>query len=241
MAGHAYATASDVYRECGMGALAFVTRPRPIDPRAGDSLDHATGTFTLIGHGYEPDDQVRMVLVASGGSLPGGATSAPLYPVPVDFYRFRLSATQGGAALTFTSAGSGFGLQASPEPRLLRLSRSCSAIVDQCLVALVPPIERDADGNYPEVIVGVVARMVARRFLPTMMSENPSARATFDRLADSAAFDGDTSPPAQKGSLLGDWKSGQPVSPTPIDQTSGPDDAAWATSRTPADFIARVM
>lgn len=225
---HAYAEPSDVYRESAMGALAFVTRPRPIDSRAGDSFDHATGTFTLSGHGYGSDDRVRLALVAAG-SLPGGATSALVWVLPIDAFTFRVSATQGGPPLTFVNAGSGWGVQVDPEPRLRRLARSCTAIIDECLTANDPPLTIDANtGRYPEIVIGVCARMVARRYLPTMMSENPGARAAFDTLKASAAFDGDTDPPAQAGSLLGDWKRGKPVNPRVGDQNSIPDNSAIA-------------
>lgn len=237
---HAYASPADVYRESGMGAAAFVSRPRPVDPRAGDAFDPTTGTFSIIGHGYEADDIVRLVLVASGGALPGGATSTPVYALPLDFFRFRVSATANGAPLTFSDAGSGWGVQVNPEPRLLRLARSVSSLIDECSIAHVTPFGIDpVTGRYPEIIVGVAARMVARRYLPTMMSENPAFRATFEALSTSAAFDGDTAPPAQPGSLLGDWKAGKPIDGMPLAQMGRPRDAARGRCRAPAGWGAR--
>jgi hypothetical protein len=73
------------------------------------------------------------------------------------------------------------------------------------------------------------------------MSENAGARAAFDTLRASAAFDGDTDPPAQDGSLLGDWKRGKPIYPRPVDQNDAPDNTAWANGRTSAGWLCRVM
>ncbi len=239
MTAHAYAQPSDVYRESNLGARAFVSRARSIDPRAGDAFDPLTGTFTLEGHGYESGDRIRFVQVAAG-ALPVGANATPVYVLPIDYWRFQIAATDGGAALTFADAGSGWGLQVDPESRILRLSRSCTAIVDECLTAHATPlIVSPTTGRYPEIVTGVVARMVARRYLPTMSGENPGVRAAFDTLRASAAFDGDTDPPAQEGSLLGDWKMGKPIYPQPTDQNSVPDNTAYGTGRCAQGWLSR--
>lgn len=232
MVAHAYSTPDDAYRVSGLGALAFVSRPRPIDPRAGDAFDPITGTFSLIGHGYTADDRVRLVLTGSG-SLPAGATSTALHVLPVDYFSFQVATAAGGAALTFADRGAGWGVQIDPEPRLVRIAQDVASIIDECLTAHSTPILRDpVTLTYPTVLVGLSARMVARRYLPTMAGENPAIRSALDRLMASAAFDGDGGP-VVPGSLLGDWKAGKTIAPQPTDQTAGPDDAAWANGRAP--------
>jgi hypothetical protein len=239
VAAHAYAQPSDVYRECNLGARTFVSRARPLDVRAGDAFDPLTGTFTLEGHGYESGDRIRFVQVAAG-ALPTGATATPVYVLPIDFFRFQIAATDGGDPLTFADAGSGWGVQVDPEARLLRLSRSMTAIVDECLTAHATPLKTsESTGRYPEIVIGVVARMVGRRYLSTLSSENAGVRTSLDTLRASAAFDGDTDPPAQPGSLLGDWKMGKPIYPQPTDQNSVPDNTAWGNGRCAQGWLSR--
>lgn len=235
MSAHTYAQPSDVYRVSGLGSLAFVSRARPIDPRAGDSVDPTTGTFSLIGHGYETGERVRLI-VNGTGYVPINATAGlPYEVVKVDTWRFQIRPVGGGSVLTFADAGSGaWGVQGDPEPKILRVAQDCTAIVDECLTAHRAPLMVDDHGAYPEIVIGVVARMTARRYLPTLQGENPAVRVALDRLNASAAFDGDTDPPAREGSLLGDWKRGKPVYPTPIDQNSVSDIGARAKDRNSA-------
>ena len=99
----AYCTPRHVF-DLGLSAQAFVVRPRVLDGRAGDSLDAATGTFWMLGHGLDASDLVWLILVAQGGTnaLPAGASAlVPYHPLPLDFRRFRLSLSEGGAAVTF--------------------------------------------------------------------------------------------------------------------------------------------
>lgn len=235
---HAYATIGDVYRE--IGAAAFLSRPRPIDARAGDSFDYATGTFTIGAHGYDGTDRVRLALVASAGTLPGSAVASPYYVLKFDYWRFQLSLTQGGAAVTFTSTGAAsgantypWGVQLDPEPRLQTKLYRVSEIIDECLTAHSAPILVDPiTGEYPGILVGLAARMAARRTLTASAFDNEAARVAMDTLRAQAAFDGDTDPPAQEGSLLGDWKGGKPIYPKPKDQNEIPDNAARARGGT---------
>lgn len=230
----AYATIGDVYRE--LSAPAFLSRPRPLDPRAGDSFDPATGIITLGAHGYLATDRVRLVAVAAG-ALPGGATSAPLAAIPLDYWRFQLALTPGGAPLTFPSAGSGWGVQVDPEPRIAYFLDRTAEIINECLVAHSTPLERDpSTGEFPGVIVGVNARMAARRAVTSLQLDNAAFRAPIDRLLAAAAFDGDTDPPAKPGSLLGDWKMGKPVLPRPKDQTAASDIGARGRGRAPLGY-----
>lgn len=212
----AYAEPQDVY-DLSLAAQAFVVRPRAIDPRAGDSFDHASGLFRLIGHGLTADDAVEFVLVGSG-TLPGGASlGVVVYPLPVDFFRFKLSATSGGSALTFSSAGSGaWALQVDPERRLRRVLASVSADIDQDLVAHATPIER-VGGRFPDKLVGIVARCAARQLLPGASFDNAQFKTTAERLF--AAEERDDEQRER-------WRKGQPLLPAPADQTPTRADAS---------------
>jgi len=208
-----YATPRDVY-DLGLSAQSFVVRPRALDGRAGDSLDAASGTFWLLGHGLAEDDLVWLVLVAPGGALPTGASATtPYYPLPVDSRRFRLSLSEGGAAVTFSSTGtvsasgaSAWGLLVDPVRRLERILVDESADVDQCLTAHATPLVEP----FPQKVIGLVARYAARRAIAGNMFENAVAKIASERLEASAKLDEE-----QKQR----WREGQPLYPKPTDAT----------------------
>lgn len=229
----AYATLRDVY-DLGLSARSFVVVPRPLDPRAGDSLDPATGTFWLLGHGLATDDVVWFVLIASGGvgALPGGASAiVPYAPLPIDARRFQLSTTFGGSPVTFTNVGSSatnsatsWGILVDPERRLQRIILDEAADIDQCLTAHSTPLVVDpVTGKFPQKAVGMNARYAARRAIAGNLFENAATKIPTERL-DAAKKDDD----AQKEA----WRLGQPIYPTPKDQTDGvPDNGARAMGR----------
>ena len=229
-----YATTRDVF-DLGLTARAFVVVPRPLDARAGDSLDPTSGIFSLSGHGLDEDDVARIVLIARGGTnaIPtavGVTERTPLYPLPIDFDTFKLSLTPGGAALTFSDAGtvqsqgsSAWGLRIDPLRRLEALIKAESADCDQCLIAHRTPIERDPVTHlYPQKLVDVVARGAARRAIAGAMFENVATKIPQERLDATAEQDKATK---------ADWRRGVPLYPTPVDQTSAADNAGQATSR----------
>lgn len=231
----AYATLTDVYR-LALTARAFVVAPRPLDPKAGDSLDFATGTFSLTGHGLSGDDVVRIVVPGGGGAPTGAPLVTPLHVLPLDFWRFKLALTQGGAALTFADAGTfsaGYGpsawtIQIDPEARILAHLEDTAGRINEHLTAHAPPIQPDPiTGLLPPVLIGLNARMAGRAAVTSLQIETASYRVAVDRLFAQAKADGDADPPAQKGSLLGDWKAGKPIQPRPTDETPRvPDNAA---------------
>jgi hypothetical protein len=226
----AYASLRDVY-DLGLTARSFVTVSRPLDGRAGDYLDHTTGTFSMAGHDLRADDLVRLVLIASGGSLPGGASAHTIYsPLPVDYWRFRLAPSSGGSAVTFSSVGSSasngsssWGIQTDPERKLLRIILNVSSDIDQDLTAHATPIVVDSvTGLYPQKLVGIVARIAARRAIQGMLFENAASKIPSERLAREEARDEE-----QRAA----WRLGQPLYPTPEDQTDGiADNAMRATN-----------
>lgn len=218
-----YATLRNVY-DLGLTAAAFVTRPRALDPRAGDAFDFATGTFRQLAHNLAEDDLVQLVLIASAGALPGGASSTVVYsPLPLDFFRFRLALSPGGPAITFTDAGTSsrdgstaWGIQTDPERRLERIILSESASIDQDLTAHSTPLEPDPlTGEYPPKIVGIVARCAARRAMAGLQFENAAFRAAAERLTAEEKRDDE-----QRAA----WRLGQPIYPNPKDQTDGSPD-----------------
>lgn len=212
-----YAFPADVYA-LGLTAQAFVTRPRPLDGRQGDSLTPSSGIFSLTAHGLTPQDIVRIVLIASGGSIPtGSSTTAVYYPTPLDYWRFTLSTTPNGSPVTFSDAGttaaggtSAWGIQVDPEPRLNKILFNASGDIDQDLTAHATPILPDPlTGLFPTKLVGVVARVGARRAIAGLQFENPAFKAASERLFAEEKRDDE-----QRAA----WRLGQPLMPTPIDQ-----------------------
>lgn len=226
----AYATPRNVY-DLGLSAQSFVVRPRSLDPRAGDFFDYATGTFSMTGHGLAADDLVRIVLKASGGTIPGGASLTTIYyPLPLDYWRFRLSLSEGGAAVTFSSAGtsssdgvSAWGIQIDPTRKLESLILAASAEIDQDLTAHATPLEVDPiTGLYPNKVVGIVSRMAARRAIRGNLFENAAIKVSADRLFEEEKRDDE-----QREA----WRMGQPLYPAPTDQTTAADNGARAANR----------
>ncbi len=231
----AYATLQEVY-DLGLTAQAFTVFPRALDTRKGDTLDPITGTFRLSGHGYTADDVVEFVLAASGALPAGAALNTSYHPLPLDYWRFRLAASQGGPALTFAdvgtvstgaqggNGGSAWGLVADPERRLARVAEAISRDIDQDLVAHSTPIVVDPiTGKFPDKLVGIVARCTARRSIAGLTFENAAYKAAAERLIAEEKRDDE-----QRAR----WRGGQPLLPTPIDQTpTAADDSGLARAR----------
>lgn len=220
----------DVY-DLGLTAQAFTVFPRALDTRKGDALDAATGTFRMSGHGLSADDVAEFVLAATGNVPTGAAVNTPYYPLPIDFWRFRLAASPGGQALTFADVGtvspergSAWGIVADPERRLARIADAISRDIDQDLVAHATPILVDPiTGKYPDKLVGIVARCTARRAIAGLTFENAAYKAAAERLLAEEKRDDE-----QRAR----WRGGQPLLPTPVDQTpTRADDSGQARAR----------
>lgn len=214
----AYAVSQDVY-DLGLTAQAFALMPRALDPRRAEYLTPSTGTFRVLGHGFTVDDAVEFVLIGAG-AIPGGASLDSTYhPLPLDFWRFRLSLSRGGTPVTFTDTGSGgWALQVDPERRITRACAVVSDEIDQDLIAHATPILPDPVTHaYPGKLVGIVARYVARRLVAGITFENAAFRAATERLQAEEKRDD-----AQRER----WRNGEPLLPTPLDQTATPDDTA---------------
>lgn len=220
----AYAERDDVYAE--LSEQAFVMAPRPVgSPPSSLTLDfdRTTGIIRLPGAGLTADDVV-MLLATGGGSLPGGASSlTAYYPLPgAASGLYRLAATPSGTPLTFSSQGLGWSVLIDHGRRIDKHLADTAAIIDEHLTAHSTPLKRDpTTGRYPQVIVGLNARMTARKASISLQVNVASYRVAVDRLF---AIE------KQDLILLADWKSGKPVYPEPTDQNDTPDDAALATN-----------
>ena len=242
-----YATRDDVYN-LALSAQAFVVAPRPVGaPPSSLALDfnYTTGTIRLPGNGYGAGDIVYL-LPTIGGSVPTGAAPlTPYYTIPgpvADF--FQIAATPGGPVLTFSDLGAGWAVIVDTGRRIDMHLAERASVIDEHLTAHLPPIQPDPiTGKIPQVLVGLNARMAARAAVTSLQIDNAQYRVAVDRLFAMAGQDGDTNPPAQKGSLLGDWKSGKPIQPRPYDENGVlPDNAAiFGSGRGGRGFNARVL
>ncbi len=221
-----YATLQQLYA-LGLVAQAFQARPRAVE-----TVDAATGVLTLSNSGLFTGSFLRFSVQGEAiygkpdAALPQGLSASILYEaVPVsgasDIFRVR---PYGGSTITsFGDAGSGvFSVVVDPQQMLLLIIADESAQVDNCLTAQAPPILPDpTTGEYPQVLVGVVARRAAIRGALVLGGANPSYQASLDKLIEGRTFD---------DARLEEWLSGRPILPQVLDQTTHADDAPRARS-----------
>lgn len=94
-----YCVAADIYE------FALTRGSIPNEGRLVTAVDTAADALELDEHGLSLDGPVRF-RVEAGGTLPGGLVALQSYfAIPVDPYRFQVSATAGGAAVDLTTAG----------------------------------------------------------------------------------------------------------------------------------------
>lgn len=205
----AYCTLDNVFT-LGLSAQAFLTRPRPFD-----AIDIATGTIRLKGHGFAATDVVTLE-VTSGGALPTGTSAfLPYSPMIVSFDLFKISGFN-----SYVSGGSGWGIAIDPSRRIAAHILEVSSEIDECLTANEPPLA----APFPQVIIGLAARMAARAAVNSLSIENALYRVAVDRLFERQANDKE---------MLAAWKAGKPLNPRPADQNLVPDNAAKAVAVPP--------
>lgn len=209
----AYATRDDVYL-LGLAAQAFVVRPRPVLPA---DVDLATGTIRLKAHGLTSAD-VLSLEVTGGGSLPTGLSAfVALSPVVVTSDLFRIAGFN-----SYASAGNGWGVVVDPGRRLDAHLVETAAEIDEHLTAHEPPILVDPlTGKFPQILVGLNARMAARAAVTSLQIENAQYKVAVDRLVAREEFD---------KLILADWKEGKPVHPVPVDADPVADNGARASA-----------
>lgn len=209
-----YATRAQTYA-LGLPAAAFVCAPRTVE-----SVDFASGVFTLRGHGLEADSpfsfslqgSTSSVLGADAAALPTGLTTVDVYyaqPVEGSSDLFQISDTEGGNAVVLTDTGSGvFGIAVDRGPAL-DLQRAASAgEIDIALAAHGTPIPM-VDGAYPPWLVAMNARLAASDFLIVHGLQNPLYADAAKILLDRVAMDRE---------MLKRWANGAPV-PGLVDAT----------------------
>lgn len=211
-----YATRDQLF-SLALSAAAFVAYARPFD-----AVDRSTATIRIKGHGLSLSD-VIMFEGTEGGELPSGISEfAAYYPIPITADLFRVSTSQGGAPIaSWVTGGFGWGVTIDPYRRLDMHLEDASAFVDEHLTAHEPPIAPDSLGNYPRVLVGITARIAARRAISSLETDNSQYRVPIDRLLASEEAD---------AKILADWKAGKPIQPRPEDVSNTADNAARASS-----------
>ena len=232
----AYATVAQVYA-LALSARAFVVAPSPIL-----ASDPNTGTIRLAAHGLANMDRVIFTKTSGGLLTPELSTFMYYEPIVLGGDLFQVADPITGLPIVFSQASTGWAVAVDPERRLAMHLEDAAARIDQHLTAHSTPIQVNATtGAYPSVLVGLNARMAARSAVTSLQVENPAYREPMDRLFAMAASDGDTDPPAQPGSLLGDWKAGVEILPTPVDRTAIADMGMRARGRWPIGWERRTL
>lgn len=232
-----YATRKDVYN-LGLSAQAFVVRARPYD-----AVDAATATVRLTAHGLTTGDAFTFV-GTTGGSLPTSISAFTVYyAVVTSGDLFRVATSTGISPISsWVSAGSGWCVNVDQGARLDAHLAEAAARINECLTAHDPPILVDPiTGLYPQVLVGLNARMAALAAVTSLQIENPAYRIAVDRLEAQRDWDGYGDKGAVAGTLLGDWKLGKPVQPRPTDSDNIQDNAARASSSCPMPWRSESM
>jgi hypothetical protein len=212
-----YATREQLYL-LALAAPAFVAYARPFD-----AVDATTATIRLKGHGLSVNNPITFE-GSSGGYLPTDITEFSVYYAqPITSDLFQVSETLGGFPIaSWTEPGEGWAIAIDPGPRLDAILEERSAFIDEHLTAHEPPIQVDAiTGKYPQVLIGICARLTARQAIASLESENPQYRIAIDRLLASEEAD---------NLLLKTWKDGKPIQPRPTDENTALDNAAVARS-----------
>jgi hypothetical protein len=223
-----YSTRDDVFT-FGLAAMAFVARPRP-----AEAVDISTATVRIKAHGLSTLDVITFE-VTSGGSLPTSISAARVYcPLPASFDLFRISLTQGGAAISsWASAGSGWGIAVDPSRMLDAQNEAQAAIIDEHLTAHAPPIQVDPiTGLYPMVLRVVNARLTARAAIRSRIFDNPAYRECVDSLMATEEQDWE---------MLDRWIKGKPIQPRPVDQDAIANIAPITSAGVAVDWVTGAM
>lgn len=211
----AYCTTDEVFT-LGLAAAAFVSRPR-----VPDAVSANPAVIRLKAHGLTTSDVITFEAV-SGGSLPTGLSGfQPYYPVPTSADLLRVATTPNGTPIaSWASSGAGWGVCVDPLRRIAAHALEVSAEIDEHLTAHEPPILVDPiTGLYPQVLVGLAARMTARAAVTSLQVENAAYRVAVDRLMAREEFDRE---------ILKAWKEGKPIQPRPTDEDDLADNAPRA-------------
>jgi hypothetical protein len=210
----AYATRDDVYA-LGLPPQAFTARPRMVE-----AVDPVANVLTISQHGLNSADVLTFIVegnlqpgapaMVGAPALPSGlSASSVYYPLLIGSSSlFQVALSVGGAAVALGSAGTPkFGMRVDPGPKLDRLLLDASARVDQHLTNNEPPINVDpSTGLYPQILVGLVARMAARDAIVVFGIAHPDYAASAKALNDARAED---------VSLLKAFLADMPIRPEP--------------------------
>jgi hypothetical protein len=230
-----YCKVQDVY-DLALTARAFVSRPKQVE-----AVAISTGILKVTGHALAPADLVTLE-VTTGGALPPEYSAAQPYNVaPISSELFQLVPVGGSAITALTDAGKlgSWGIVVDHVRRLQRNIRDASARIDQMLLDHGVPLERDPEtGEYPDVIVGICARMAARATVPTLLTENAAFRVAIDRLLAQEGTGKDPEPGTDRY-LLAAWFDGAPIRPEPTAASSTPTATARANGRRPVGWLGR--
>lgn len=219
----AFSTIAQMYARA-LPAAAFAARPRIVE-----GVNIATGVLRLTGHGLSFDSLLQFSLEgqaafgATANALPGGlAINANYQAVPLSGSNLFKVRPEGGAVISsFTSEPVGpFAIVVDPEPTLTALLDDATARIEEKLTANSVPILPDPiTGAYPEILVGICARMAARQAVIALGLQNPQYSAQQKMLLDGAAGD---------DLMLATWLAGRPINVRPLDQTTELENAAIA-------------
>lgn len=178
--GVSYANRSDVMGT-GVPRGALVRPSREI-ARA----DASTNAIELEGHGLADDDPVSFQVVGNGALPAPLAIGTTYFAKVVDEDHFQVAATEGGAAIDLSSAGTlPFSLVVPVGPMIDKYNEIYSRWVDRKCVAHVVPFV----APYPSEVVNIVALRTAIKVTTVLGRSMPTLeRQIADEMADFLSF-----------------------------------------------------
>jgi hypothetical protein len=187
---------------CSHSDLSAFGAPRGSTPNPGRPLHSAlSNTLTLDEHGFETGDEV-LFRPAGDGAMPTGLSSGVTYFAQYETpHTFRVRATAGGAALTFTDAEDPL-VVIAPLNKDAAIEKA-SRIVDD----MVPGQEVPFDDTtlYPDGVPAIIQITTAELASGILLAGTGSASRSLAEVLDAA------------GKRLERWAKGVPVRGTPDD------------------------
>lgn len=149
--------------------------PRGSTPNPGRGLDSAvSSTCALDGHGFVTGDAVLLSPAGDGGLPPELSANTTYYVQAETEHTFKLRATPGGSALSFTDAEDPI-IVVSPLPVSEAIAWA-ERIIDDSLPAHLAPIT----GTVPEIVRMTCAELAAGKLLALSGAASVSLTATVD-------------------------------------------------------------
>lgn len=150
--------------------------PQVLKPiaRQVEEIDVDADTLVIRGHGFVGGDKCRISSQAANGQPAGTSNGVPYLLSIVSEDVFQLLPVGGGPPVDITSTGvRPVVIEVDTRPAIEYALYSNSRVIDQECTAHETPFQKDADGNYPIVVVRACEAMAAYDLMVTRGTNHP--------------------------------------------------------------------